>query len=160
MSWSTSPSLSIGLVLLMISVGSASAQQCPPNSHVDRVEETGNTKTVHCKCNDGYENRGGTCARGGGSPECIKHAGDQLQRDQQQGCARVVGQCFQNSRTPLSASAIACVAACRQVSGCAIGCGIAGLAAETMTEKCIDERNSCFEAALARHQAAVRACKG
>jgi hypothetical protein len=82
----------------------------------------------------------------------------QLKRDQQQGCARAVGQCFESNRTPLGTSAVACVAACRQLAGCAIGCGIAGLVAEGIIEKCVDQRNDCFEAALTKHRAAVQTC--
>ena len=95
----------------------------------------------------------------GGNPQCVQRAGEQLKRDQQQGCARVVGTCFTNNKTSLSATAVGCVAACRQPAECAIGCGIAGLAAENVVTRCVDERNSCFEAALARHKQAVEACK-
>lgn len=160
MFWSPHGLLSIALVMIVASGHGAVAQQCPPNSHVDRVEDAGNTETVHCKCDGGYEKRGGTCVRVGVNPQCVKQAGERLQREQQQGCARILGQCFQNNRTPLSATAVACVAACRQAAGCSIGCGIGGLAAEALIEKCVNERNNCFEAALARHRTAVDACKG
>ena len=134
--------------------------QCPPHAHATGMTQEGDVRTIHCGCDAGYQNRNGACRTIGGDPQCVLQAGKQLKVDQQQGCARVVGKCFDTNQTPLSASAIACVAACRQVGGCAIGCGIAGLAAEAVIEKCIDEHNSCFEAALARHRAAVKACKG
>jgi hypothetical protein len=39
----------------------AAAQQCPPLTHLDRVEQHGNVRTVHCKCNVGYQARNGRC---------------------------------------------------------------------------------------------------
>jgi len=41
------------------------AQQCPANAHVDRVEQTGNARTVHCKCDEGFKNVDGACVRSG-----------------------------------------------------------------------------------------------
>ena len=142
-----------------ICINGAAAQQCPKNAHVDSVEQDGNLRTVHCKCDDGYENSGGACQRIDGTPQCVQRAGEQLKRDQQQGCARVVGTCFTKNKISLSIDAAGCVAACRQVAGCAIGCGIFGLAAENVIASCVDAGNSCFEAALARHKQAVAACK-
>jgi hypothetical protein len=123
------------------------------------VTQEGNVKTFDCKCNEGYTARGGACVRIDGNPQCVQRAGEQLRADQQQGCARAVGTCFTNNKTQLTTAAVACVAACRQLAGCAIGCGISGLAAENVVARCVDERNSCFEAALSRHKQAVEACK-
>src|SRR5262249_18058392 len=39
----------------------ADAQQCPSFAHLDRVEQRGNVRTVHCKCNEGYAARDGSC---------------------------------------------------------------------------------------------------
>lgn len=49
-------------VLSMSLAAPAFAQSCPPNAHVDRVEESASSKHVHCKCNVGFENRNGVCA--------------------------------------------------------------------------------------------------
>jgi hypothetical protein len=139
--------------------GMAAQPTCPANAHVVSTEVNGNVTTVHCGCNAGYQNAGGACQPIGGDPQCIKQAGETLKSDQQQGCASAVSQCFANNQTPLSASAVACIVACRQAASCAIGCGIAGLASAALIEKCTDELNSCFDAALARNRAAVAACK-
>lgn len=37
------------------------AQECPPLTHLDRVEQHGDVRTVHCKCNAGYQARNGRC---------------------------------------------------------------------------------------------------
>jgi hypothetical protein len=50
-------------IVFIVSPPSAKAQVCPPNAHVDRVDVSGNVETTHCKCNRGYENRGGQCLR-------------------------------------------------------------------------------------------------
>jgi hypothetical protein len=91
--------------------------------------------------------------------KCVRQAGIQLKQDREEGCARVVGNCFVAKKTPLSIAAVACVAGCRQVLGCPIACGLAGLGVEAIVEECIDQRNSCFEAASTRHRQAVEACK-
>ena len=128
---------------------------CPPNSHEER--QTGNV--VHCKCNGGFENRAGACRRISGDPACIKRAGEQLQRGQQKDCAHLVGACFTDNKAQLTGAALGCIIACRQLAGCAIGCGVSGLVAENIVTKCIDVRNSCFEEKLADHKRAVEACK-
>jgi len=135
-------------------------QECPSNSHYTGTSQLGNELTIHCECNAGYEKKNGACQSVLGDPACVKQAGLQLNRDREQGCARVLGRCFEERRTPLAVSALGCVAACRQVSGCAIGCGIAGLAAAANVETCVEQRNDCFEAALAKHKTAVKACQG
>jgi hypothetical protein len=135
------------------------AQQCPANAHVTSVTQEGNKKTINCKCNDGFEPSGGACKPIAGNPQCVQLAGEKLKRDQQQGCASVVGKCFANNKTPLSTAAVGCVTACAKLAGCAIGCGISALAVEDVVARCVDERNSCFEAALARHKQAIQACK-
>jgi hypothetical protein len=144
---------------------------CPANAHVVSTDVNGNVTTVHCGCNAGYQNVGGACQPVaaspqkpasqpiGGDPQCIKQAGEALKNDQQQGCAVTVGQCFTDNKSPLSASALACLVACRQVATCAIGCGISALASASVVEKCVDVLNSCFDAALARNRVAVAACK-
>jgi len=137
----------------------AAQSECPANAHVDRVEMHDNLRTTYCKCDSGYESRGGACRAMVSDAQCVRRAGEQLRADQQQGCARTLGRCFEDNKTPLSVSALACVVACRQGASCAVGCGIGALAAEQIIEKCVDERNSCFAAALTRHQAAVKACK-
>ena len=150
----------VGIVIFGIAnTIDAFAQQCPANAHVTNVTQEGNKKTIRCKCDDGYEPHNGACESAGGKPQCVQLAGEQLKRDQQQGCASAVGKCFDNNKTSLSTAAIACVVACAKLAGCAIGCGISGLAAEDVVARCVDERNGCFEAALARHKQAVNACK-
>ena len=57
---------SLALCALLLAAGSpqpAAAQSCPANAHVDRVTMQGNVRTTHCKCDSGFENRGGACAR-------------------------------------------------------------------------------------------------
>jgi hypothetical protein len=49
------------IVLLSMIPRVAAAQQCPPLTHLDRVEQHGNVRTVHCKCNAGYQARNGRC---------------------------------------------------------------------------------------------------
>lgn len=82
-------------VFLIASAPSALSQQCPQNAHVDRVDITGEVRTVHCKCDDGYKNVGGTCERAGTTmrptnptimraqtrAECVRAAGNQLKAD-------------------------------------------------------------------------------
>jgi hypothetical protein len=145
-----------------LAIGAAPAlaqEQCPPNTHYVGSTREGNVRTIHCECDAGYKKTSdGACQAIVADPQCIKQAGERLQNERDEGCARVVGRCFQNNKTSLSAKAFACVAACRRVEGCAIGCGIAGLATEAIVATCVDEGTACFESALAKHRAAVRAC--
>ena len=147
------------LCLLLSDPVIAQAQECPLNSHYTGTSQLGNVKTIHCECNIGYEKKDGACQVVPGEPGCVRQAGLQLKKDREEGCARVVGRCFDEKSTPLTVSALGCVVACRQVAACAIGCGVAGLAAEGNIESCIDQRNDCFEAALAKHKAAVKVCQ-
>ena len=141
-----------------IGAAPALAQECPPNAHYTGSTREGNVRTIHCDCDSGYKKTNGACQRIIADPQCVKRAGEQLNKEREEGCARVVGRCFQDNKTALSAHALSCVVACRRVGSCAAGCGIAGLGAEVITEKCLDARNSCFEAALVKHSAAVKAC--
>src|SRR5215469_6449233 len=53
--------LGFAAVAQLIGSGASFAQECPANAHIDRVEQSGNTRTIHCKCNEGFENKGGAC---------------------------------------------------------------------------------------------------
>jgi hypothetical protein len=137
----------------------AVAQRCPPNAHYTETTRSANVETIHCECDIGFKKNEGTCRRIGGDPQCVKRAGERLNVERQQVCAGAVGLCFESRKILLSAAAVACVAACRQVGSCAVGCGIAGLAAERDIEACVDAFNGCQETALARYKDAVLACK-
>jgi hypothetical protein len=50
-------------VLLAASAQSASAQQCPLNSHAAAVAIPGNLRTAQCFCNDGFTPVNGICVR-------------------------------------------------------------------------------------------------
>lgn len=79
------------MCLLAMPLSNAAAQQgCPPNLH----EESERGSTVYCKCNSGFENRGGDCKpiptmrqgpqtimRQQTKAECVRGAGEQLQQD-------------------------------------------------------------------------------
>lgn len=144
---------------LAIGAAPALAQECPPNAHYTGSTREGNVRIIHCDCDAGYKKKNdGACERIIADPQCVKQAGERLNKERDEGCARVIGRCFQNNKTPLSVAAITCVKGCRNVASCAIDCSIAGLATEAIVETCLDERNVCFESALTKHRAAVRAC--
>jgi hypothetical protein len=56
------------IVLLVASTQGALAQPCPPNAHALPLAVTGNLRTAHCWCNDGYEYIAGACVRTRQSP--------------------------------------------------------------------------------------------
>lgn len=145
--------------LMLGESASANQHECPENARYIGSVTEGNVRTIRCECNAGYEKKNGDCKPIMGDPACVKQAGLKLNQDREVSCKQILGVCFQDNKTPLSAAALGCVAGCRRVDTCAVACGIAGLAAAGYVEKCIDKRNDCYEAALRQHTASVKACK-
>jgi hypothetical protein len=46
----------------------AQAQQCPLHTHFAGIEDGDDVQTIHCKCDTGYEPRGGACTKTAPTP--------------------------------------------------------------------------------------------
>jgi hypothetical protein len=160
------------VVLLAANTNSVFAQNiggaggpCPgkPNAYIDSVTDTeqpdGRIKrTITCRCNDNYgPTADGRCLTF--DPVCIRRAGETLDQERKQTCAQVTGRCFKANQIELSGAALSCVFACNNPATCALSCGILGLTAQSVTQRCIEERNTCFEDALRRHNQARESCR-
>ncbi len=55
--------VALPILCFFSSASGAEEQSCPPppHSHVDRVTQEGKVRTVHCKCDTGYEAKDGRC---------------------------------------------------------------------------------------------------
>jgi hypothetical protein len=168
------PILLFAIVLLMASGRGAVAQQCPPNSHVDRVIQDGNTQTIHCKCDDGYENRGGKCERvvqirptpptiirAQTRAECVRSAGVKL-REELAKCRSPLIECMKNAgvrpkEAICAASALVVAVDPTKVTvlGAAIACGDKVYEA---ADVCSPTWGNCYDGPLAAHKAAITNC--
>ncbi len=162
------------LTFFVLSCQSALAQQCPANSHVDRVIQEGNTQTIHCKCDNGYENRGGKCERAAEirptppttmraqtRAECVRSAGIKL-REELAKCRSPLIECMKNAGVKpkeaicaASALVVAVDPSKVTVLGAAIACGDKVYEA---ADVCSPTWGNCYDGPVAAHKAAISNC--
>ena len=164
----------ISIGLLLTASPAVRAQGCPENSHVDRTETIGNRHIVHCKCNDGYESRGGKCVRiteirpappttmrAQTRAECVRSAGVRLREDLAK-CRSPLVECMKNAgvrhkEAVCAASALVVAVDPTKVTvlGATIACGDKLYEA---ADVCSSTWGNCYERPLAAHKAAISKC--
>lgn len=172
----------VALALPLLNGGAALAG-CPP--HSSARYETGNV--VHCRCNAGYENRGGACRpvpslrakrqpsmRAMTRAECVRVAGEQLRKALGQ-CKSPLVHCLTSAGVRIHeatcaastlVSALVLAADPTKVSAAVAGPAVAGAVvacgreAYDAVEKCSPDWGTCQAAPLRAHKAALNACRG
>ena len=146
--------------------GATAQPTCPAHAHFVGSEISGNVRTTHCACDEGYENAGGGCVRATTMraqtrAECIRFAGEQL-RDDLAKCKSPVVECLTNAGVrPNEAfcAASALVVALDQskvtVLGALLACGDKIHAA---TDVCGPTWGACQASPLQAHKKAVDTC--
>jgi len=132
----------VALATAFVACGTANAQRCKPGDiEVERTD-----KYIRCK-------------PGPKKLQCIKGAGEQLNKDLKVGCAEQMGACLRNNKITFDGSVLACVAGCATFAGCLTQCGVSGAIDTTVVLQCWDDNTSCKVAAMDRHKKAVAACQ-
>lgn len=94
---------------------------------------------------------------------CIRAAGVEL-RDARPACARQASECMAQQQVVLTQAGLTCVLGCLgstlALPRCISACGVAGVAATNVVERCgVEMSNRCLGDALATHKRRVDACK-
>jgi hypothetical protein len=159
--------LAAALSALMIACQPATAQsECPTHAHVDHVEMSGNVRTTHCVCDEGYDSGNGACVRvttmrAQTRAECVRAAGMRLKQDLAS-CKSPIADCL--TKAGVRPKEAICAASSLVVAldpskvtviGAVIACGDK---VYEMADICGPTWGQCQNAPLKTHQQAIDRC--
>jgi hypothetical protein len=132
--------------LCLAAAGQSAFAQCKPGDVLVGEDD----KNYYCKGRKEYAS-------------CIGATGQQL-RSARPACAAQTEKCFRDNGSTLGTAALSCVLGCLgsklSVVGCTSVCGLSGVVATNVLEKCgVDATNNCLGDALVAHRKAVDKCK-
>jgi hypothetical protein len=160
----------VAIAFFLIAPLGVARAQCPPHAHFTGSTEKGEVKTIHCKCDDGYEARGGACVpittmRARTRPECIRAAGTDLSEDLARCRAPLLALCITDPSANEKVATCLTVAALIKfdpskvtVLGALIACGFAAPDAYKVIQQCPEIRDDCLAKSLKTHKDSVKAC--
>jgi hypothetical protein len=154
---------------ISLAVAGVARAQCPPHARFIGSTHDRDTKTLHCKCDDGFEPRGAACARittmrAQTKPECVRSAGAQLSDDLAQ-CGASLPLCLSDPTANENVAKCLSVASLIKfdptkvtVFAALYECGFAAPDVYKIIHQCPEIKDACLARALQTHKDSVASC--